>query len=418
MDKLIIQGGNKISGTFIPSGSKNSALPIIFASIATSEKITLKNTPHLADVSTAIRVVKSLGGVDFQGSDKIIFDNSNITNTEVDYELVKTMRASILTLGPLLARFGKAKVSLPGGCAIGARPVDLHLEAFKKLGANIEVKNGYIYANTDKLIGCEIDFPKESVTATENIMIAATLANGTTTIKNAAKEPEVSDLANFLNTIGAKISGIGTNTLTIKGVEKLSGGEYFVCYDRIEIGTYLVAAAITGGKITIKKFNKKSSQIVIDKLIESGCKITYEKDNITLDATGVNLKAIDISTGVFPDFPTDMQAQFSVLNAVANGVGSITETIFENRFMHIPELSRMGADFKIDGNTITSNGVKNLTGASLMATDLRASASLVLAGLVATGETVIDRVYHLDRGYELIEEKLNKLGAKIKRINK
>jgi UDP-N-acetylglucosamine 1-carboxyvinyltransferase len=417
MDKLIIKGGNTIGGVFTPSGSKNSALPIIFASIASSERITLKNTPYLADISTARQVLRSLGGKDFQTTDSLIFDNSELQHTEVDYNLVKTMRASILTLGPLLARFGKAKVSLPGGCAIGARPVNLHLDAFKQLGATIEVRNGYIYAQTAKLKGCEIRFPKESVTATENIMIAATLADGVTTIHNAAKEPEISDLANFLNTIGAKISGIGTSTLHIEGVTKLGGGEYFVCYDRIEAGTYLIAAAITGGKLTINKFNKQSSQAVLDALTQAGCNIIYNTDSITLDATNNPLNAVDITTGVFPEFPTDMQAQFSVLNAIANGKGSITETIFENRFMHIPELSRMGADFQIDGNTITSYGVTQLTGASLMATDLRASASLVLAGLVAQGETVIDRVYHLDRGYENIEEKLGKLGANIKRIN-
>ena len=416
MDKLVIQGGSPLIGKFNPSGSKNSALPIIFASIITNKKIKIKNTPDLNDIFTALRVLNSMGSEYVVHRDGISFDNSKINNFVASYDLVKTMRASILALGPLIAKYGKAKISLPGGCAIGARPVDLHIQAFKKLGAKIEVRNGYIYAEAKELIGADITFEQVSVTATENILIASTLAKGRTTIYNAAQEPEVSDLANFLNYLGAKISGIGTSTLTIEGVKELGGGEYFVCYDRIEIGTYLVAAAITNGNITIKNFNYASSAAVVEKLIESGCKIKITDKEINLDARGIELKAIDIKTASFPNFPTDMQAQFSVLNSVAKGDSIITETIFENRFMHIPELRRMGANFKISGNNVICSGVEQLTGANLMATDLRASASLVLAGLAAVGTTTIERIYHLDRGYAAIEEKMRKLGANIKRI--
>lgn len=418
MDKLTIEGGASLFGEISASGSKNAALPIIFATILSSEKIIVKNTPHLKDVATTLKILHFMGGdCILDGNNDLIIDNSNINNYAAEYELVKTMRASILTLGPLLAKYGAAKISLPGGCAIGARPVDLHIKALKELGANIEVKNGYIYATADKLVGTDIFFDKTSVTATENILMAATLAQGTTTIHNAAQEPEITDLICFLRKMGANIKGDGTTILTIKGVDRLHSAEYSVCYDRIEIGTYLVAAAITSGKITIKNIDYHSISSVVEKLKQANCKITNTSNSITLDATHTDLQSVNIKTDVFPGFPTDMQAQFSVLNAVAKGSNTITETIFENRFMHIPELNRMGADFTIDGNSVHSCGNKKLTGATLMATDLRASASLVLAGLCATGTTTIERIYHLDRGYEMIEEKLKLLGATIKRTH-
>jgi UDP-N-acetylglucosamine 1-carboxyvinyltransferase len=416
MDKLIIQGGTQLNGTIYASGAKNSSLPIIFATILSDEEIIVHNTPQLNDVYTALRVLKSMGG-DYilDGNNSIVINNSGLNNFVADYELVKTMRASILTLGPLLAKHKQAKVSLPGGCAIGARPVNLHIESLKKLGADISIEDGYIIATTDGLVGCDITLEQKSVTATENVILAATLADGITTINNAAKEPEVVDLVDFLNKIGAKISGAGTETITITGVKKLAGGEYSVCYDRIEIGTYLVAAAITSGKITIKNAKSQAVQIIIQKLIAAGCEVIQDENSITLDATQTKLKAVDITTGEFPEFPTDMQAQFCVLNAVAEGPSTITENIFENRFMHISELNRMGANLEINHNQVLANGSAKLSSAALMATDLRASASLVLAGLCANGATTIDRVYHLDRGYENIEEKLKKLGANIKR---
>ncbi len=418
MDKLVITGGQPLFGEISASGSKNSALPIIFASILTTDIVTIKNTPRLYDIATAMRILSKMGSDLIQDSNgSLIINNANITNLIAEYNLVKTMRAAILTLGPLLVKYKQAKVSLPGGCAIGVRPVNLHIEAFKKMGASIEIKNGYIYAKADKLIGCEISFDKTSVTTTENIIMAATLATGQTIINNAAKEPEILDLIKFLQKMGAKISGAGTDTIIIDGVDKLTGTEYKICYDRIEIGTYLVAAAITGGKITVKNANSNSLNSVIQKLRELGCSIDINNDKITIDATNKKLKAVDIITGASPGFPTDMQAQFSALNSIAIGNSIITETIFENRFMHIPELNRMGANFEIQNNSVLCRGGNKLTGAKLMATDLRASASLVLAALCAKGESIIDRVYHLDRGYELIEEKLQRLGAKIKRIN-
>ena len=417
MYKLVIQGGNTLKGTIKAAGSKNSSLPILFASILADDPITLTNTPHLSDISTTLRLLMDMGAEFILESDNSLFvDSSKLTNLVADYNLVKTMRASILVLGPMLAKYGEAKVSLPGGCAIGTRPVNLHLKALEELGANIEVKNGYIYAQAKTLIGAEIYFDQISVTATENVLMAATLAKGTTNIYNAAQEPEISDLCTCLNKMGAKISGIGTSILSIEGVKKLSGVSYSVCPDRIEVGTYLVAAAITGGSITIKNIQHQSMRAVLGKLIEIGANIKTEKNSISLDMKGKRPKAVNIKTSTYPNFPTDMQAQFTALNAIAEGSCTITENIFENRFMHIPELARMGADLTLEGNTVICKGVKSLTGAHLMATDLRASASLVLAGLAAKGTTTIERVYHLDRGYETIEEKLKLLGAQIERV--
>jgi len=417
MYKLKIFGGSKLNGEVRISGSKNSSLPILFASILASDEIHIKNTPHLSDVSTTLRLLMEMGSEFMLESDNsIVINSSSLKSLEAKYDLVKTMRASILALGPTLAKYGKAKVSLPGGCAIGSRPVNLHLKALEELGAKIEVKAGYIYAEAKELIGTKIYFDQRSVTATENILMAATLAKGNTTIYNAAQEPEVSDLINCLNAMGAKITGFGTSTLEIEGVDDLSGVSYSVCPDRIEAGTYLLAGAITRGKITVKNVKPESMRSTIGKLIETGAHISSTSDSITLDMKDERPKAVDIKTGAYPNFPTDMQAQFTALNAVASGSSIITETIFENRFMHIPELIRMGADLNLDGHTVFCKGVKYLNGANLMATDLRASASLVLAGLVAEGKTVIDRVYHLDRGYETIEEKLKILGANIERV--
>ena len=417
MYKLVIQGGNALKGTIKAAGSKNSSLPILFASILADGPIMLNNTPHLSDVSTTLRLLMDMGAEFILESDGALFVNSSkLTNLVADYNLVKTMRASILVLGPMLAKYGEAKVSLPGGCAIGTRPVNLHLKALEELGATIEVKNGYIYAKAKSLIGTEIHFDQISVTATENVLMAATLAEGKTIIHNAAQEPEIADLCSCLNKMGAKISGMGTSTLSIEGVKKLSGVTYSVCSDRIEAATYLVAAAITGGSITIKNIRHESMRAVVGKLIEIGADIKTEKNSISLDMKGKRPKAVNIKTSTYPNFPTDMQAQFTALNAIADGSSTITENIFENRFMHIPELARMGADLTLEGNTVVCKGVKSLTGAHLMATDLRASASLVLAGLAAKGTTTIERVYHLDRGYETIEEKLKLLGAQIERV--
>jgi len=417
MYKLEIIGGPELNGEVKISGSKNSSLPILFASILASGEVHINNTPHLSDVSTTLRLLMEMGSEFMLESDNsIVINSSSLKSLEAKYDLVKTMRASILTLGPTLAKYGKAKVSLPGGCAIGSRPVNLHLKALEELGAKIEVKGGYIYAEAKELIGTKIYFDQRSVTATENILMAATLAKGKTTIYNAAQEPEVSDLINCLNAMGAKITGFGTSTLEIEGVGNLSGVAYSICPDRIEAGTYLLAGAITRGKVTVKNVKPESMRSTIGKLIETGAHISSTSDSITLDMKGERPKAVDIKTGAYPNFPTDMQAQFTALNAVASGSSIITETIFENRFMHIPELIRMGADLNLDGHTVYCKGVKYLHGANLMATDLRASASLVLAGLVAKGKTVIDRVYHLDRGYETIEEKLKILGANIERV--
>ena len=417
MYKLTIQGGRALKGTIKAAGSKNSSLPILFSSILADGPLTLNNTPHLSDISTTLRLLMDMGSEFILESNGALFiDSSKLTNLVADYNLVKTMRASILALGPMLAKYGEAKVSLPGGCAIGSRPVNLHLQALEELGATIEVKNGYIFAKAKKLVGKNIYFDQVSVTATENIVMAATLAEGTTILHNSAKEPEIYDLCTCLNKMGAKISGIGTSTLTIEGVKHLNGIQYSVCPDRIEVGTYLVAAAITKGSITINNAKAESMKSILDKLTEAGAEITVTNNSITLDMKGKNPKAVNIDTNTYPNFPTDMQAQFTALNSIADGFCSITENIFENRFMHVPELMRMGADLTLEGNTVVCKGVKSLTGAHLTASDLRASASLVLAGLVAKGETTIDRVYHLDRGYETIEEKLRLLGAQIKRV--
>ena len=417
MYKLVINGGSPLNGTIKTSGSKNATLPIFFASILADGPLKLSNTPQLSDVSTTLRLLMDMGSnFVLEEDSSISIDSSDLTNLTAEYELVKTMRASILTLGPMLAKYKKAKISLPGGCAIGTRPVNLHLSALEKMGAKIEVKNGYIYASTNELIGAQINFDMISVTATENIIMAATLAKGTTTINNAAQEPEVTDLILCLKKMGAKITGENTSTIIIQGVDHLSGVDYSICPDRIEAGTYLVAAAITGGKIIVNNIEPDSMRSVIGKLIETGADIQTNQNSIKLDMKGKRPQPVDIRTSAYPNFPTDMQAQFMALNSIADGSSTITETIFENRFMHVPELSRMGANLKLEGNTVVCKGVKLLTGANLMATDLRASASLVLAGLAAQGSTTIERVYHLDRGYEMIEEKFKMLGADIERV--
>jgi len=417
MYKLVINGGSPLNGIIKTSGSKNATLPIFFSSILADGPLKLSNTPQLSDVSTTLRLLMDMGSnFVLEEDSSISIDSSCLTNLTAEYELVKTMRASILTLGPMLAKYKKAKISLPGGCAIGTRPVNLHLSALEKMGAKIKVKNGYIYASTNELIGAQINFDMISVTATENIIMAATLAKGTTTISNAAQEPEVTDLIHCLKKMGAKIVGENTSSIVIQGVDHLSGVDYSICPDRIEAGTYLVAAAITGGKITVNNIEPDSMRSVIGKLIETGADIQTNQNSIKLDMKGKRPQPVDIRTSAYPNFPTDMQAQFMALNSIADGNSTITETIFENRFMHVPELSRMGANLKLEGNTVVCKGVKLLTGANLMATDLRASASLVLAGLAAQGSTTIERVYHLDRGYEMIEEKFKMLGADIERV--
>jgi len=417
MYKLVINGKIPLSGSIKTSGSKNATLPIFFASILANGPLKLSNTPQLSDVSTTLRLLMDMGSTFVLEEDSSIsIDSSSLTNLTAEYELVKTMRASILTLGPMLAKYKKAKISLPGGCAIGTRPVNLHLAALEKMGAKIEVKNGYIYASTNELTGANINFDLISVTATENIIMAATLAKGTTTINNAAQEPEVTDLILCLKKMGAKITGENTSTILVEGVDQLDGINYSICPDRIEAGTYLVAAAITGGKIVVNNIEPDSMRSVIGKLIETGADIQTNQNSIKLDMKGKRPKPVDIRTSAYPNFPTDMQAQFMALNCIAEGSSTITETIFENRFMHVPELSRMGANLKLEGNTVVCKGVELLTGAKLMATDLRASASLVLAGLAAQGTTTIERVYHLDRGYEMIEEKFKMLGADIERV--
>jgi len=414
---LVINGGIPLKGSIKTSGSKNATLPIFFASILADGPLRLSNTPQLSDVSTTLRLLMDMGSSFVLEEDSSIsIDSSTLTSLTAEYELVKTMRASILTLGPMLAKYKQAKISLPGGCAIGTRPVNLHLSALEKMGATIKVKNGYIYASTKELVGAEINFDLISVTATENIIMAATLAKGMTTINNAAQEPEITDLILCLKKMGAKITGENTSTIVIQGVDNLKGIDYSICPDRIEAGTYLVAAAITGGKIVVNNIEPDSMRAVIGKLIETGADIQTNQNTIKLDMKGKRPQPVDIRTSAYPNFPTDMQAQFMALNSIAQGSSTITETIFENRFMHVPELSRMGANLKLEGNTVVCKGVKLLTGANLMATDLRASASLVLAGLAAQGTTTIERVYHLDRGYEMIEEKFKMLGADIERV--
>lgn len=417
MRQLIIDGGLALSGEAWISGAKNSVLPILAGALLAREPVIIGNIPHLQDVTTMMELLRQFG-VKLVLNDKmrIEVDPRPIHNFNAPYELVRTMRASILVLGPLLARYGQAIVSLPGGCAIGPRPVDLHIKGLMAMGADIVVENGYINAVCkNRLQGANILFDTVTVTGTENIMMAATLASGTTVLRNAAKEPEVQDLANFLNKLGAKISGAGTDIIEIEGVESLSGGSYDVVPDRIETGTYLVAGAITRGKVRVKHTKHENLLSVLQKLEEAGADIQTTKDTITLDMHGRKPKAVNIRTAPFPGFPTDMQAQFTALNSVAEGTGTITETVFENRFMHIQELCRMGANISVSGNTAICQGVEQLHAAPVMATDLRASACLVLAGLVAQGKTIVDRIYHIDRGYECIEEKLIQLGAKISR---
>ncbi|MBO1922954.1 UDP-N-acetylglucosamine 1-carboxyvinyltransferase [Thiomicrorhabdus sp. 6S3-12] len=418
MDKLIIDNSQgELSGKVEISGSKNAALPILMGCLLAETPVKLANVPHLMDVTTTLHLLGAMGvGLLFDENRCIEIDASSVSQREATYELVKTMRASILVLGPLLARFGEAKVSLPGGCAIGSRPVNVHIDGMRKMGAEIEVENGYIVAKSNgRLHGADIEMPIVTVTGTENLIMAAVLAEGTTTLRNSAREPEVTDLAQFLVKMGAKITGIGTDTLVIEGVKSLKGVEYSVIPDRIEAGTYLAAAAVTQSKLTVSKVNPQHLSAVLDKFIEAGADVTTTADTITLDMRGKRLKPVNIVTEPYPLFPTDMQAQFMVMNAVADGDSVIEETIFENRFMHVSELARMGAKIDIDGNTARISGVEKLKGANVMATDLRASACLVLAGLMAQGETVIDRVYHIDRGYELIEEKFHKIGAHIYR---
>ena len=419
MDKLLITGGKKLAGELIVSGAKNAALPILAATLLSDTPVTIGNIPHLHDITTTMELLGCMG-VELSIDEKLNIEvnSSTINKLEAPYELVRTMRSSILVLGPLLARFGQADVSLPGGCAIGARPVDIHLDGLEKMGAEIKVENGYIHAKATRLKGCRLVLEQVTVTGTENLLMAATLAEGTTIIENAAREPEVNDLAHFLNKMGAKIRGIGTDVLTIEGVERLGekGLHYDVLPDRIEAGTYLVAAAITRGKIKLKKIQPTLLDAVLAKLEEAGAEITTGEDWIELDMHGKRPKAVSIRTAPFTAFPTDMQAQFTAMNSIAEGVSTITETVFENRFMHVQEMQRMGANIKLESNTAICTGVEKLTAAPVMATDLRASASLVLAGLVGEGETLVDRIYHIDRGYDHIEEKLSQLGAIIRRI--
>lgn len=419
MDKLIITGGTQLSGELRIAGAKNAALPILAAALLSEEPVTIGNIPHLHDITTTMQLLGQMGvRLTIDEKMNIEVDCCEINKFEAPYELVKTMRASILVLGPLLARYGQACVSLPGGCAIGSRPVDIHLDALLKMGAEIKVEGGYIHAKASRLKGCRLVLEKVTVTGTENLLMAAVLAEGTTIIENAAKEPEVSDLAHFLNAMGAKVTGIGTDVLVIEGVEKLGKKDlyYKILPDRIETGTYLVAAAITRGKIKVKDVRPATLDAVLDKLTEAGAEITIGEDWIELDMHGQRPKAVNIRTAPYPAFPTDMQAQFTAMNAVADGVGVITETVFENRFMHVQEMQRMGANIQLESNTAICTGQKKLTGAPVMATDLRASASLVLAGLVAEGDTLVDRIYHIDRGYDHIEEKLAQMGATIRRI--
>ena len=417
MEKLLIKGGASLKGEISCSGAKNAALPMIAATILSDEDIILKNLPYLQDITTMFELLGSMGA-DILLNENMDFTiaTNNLKEKEARYELVKTMRASILVLGPLVAKYGEAKIALPGGCAIGSRPVNYHLDALEQLGATITLKNGYIEASAKKLIGSKIKFDGITVTGTENIMMAACLAEGTTTLTNVAKEPEIIDLAEFLNKMGAKISGAGSDEITIEGVERLYGTEHSIPADRIEAGTYLVAAAVTNGEIKINGINPNRLIKVLDKLIETGAKVETSEDSISLIMNKDKPKPVDITTAPFPEFPTDMQAQFSVINALANGVSNIYETVFENRFMHIQELNRMGCNIQINGNQAIIEGVDSLYGAEVMATDLRASASLILAGLCAKGETKVDRIYHIDRGYERIEEKLNYLGANIIRL--
>ena len=419
MDKLLIKGRSPLNGEIYASGAKNSALPILAASLLSDSPVRVGNLPHLNDVTTMLELLGSMG-VDVMLSDdmEVEVDTSSIKNLDARYELVKTMRASILVLGPLLAKYQEATVALPGGCAIGSRPVNLHIEAMSSMGAEINIEDGYIKASVNgRLKGCEISFDPVSVTGTENVIMAASLAQGVTTINNAAKEPEVIDLANCLSNMGAKIQGAGTDIIKIEGVNSLSGTSFSVMPDRVEVGTYLTATAMTGGKVKIKSAKPQYLSSVITKLESTGAEIKIGEDWVEITMERDRPLATSLTTGPYPSFPTDMQAQFVALNSIAEGNSTITETVFENRFMHVQEIARMGGDIALKGNTAVIKGIKGLKGAPVMATDLRASASLVLAGLVAKGSTTIDRIYHIDRGYERIEEKLKMLGADIERIS-
>ena len=419
MQKFRVYGQSCLKGTVEISGAKNAALPILFAAILATEPVTLTNVPDLKDIETTLKILRQLGVVVTRNEQGVVsLDASKIDHFVAPYELVKTMRASIWALAPLVARFNQGQVSLPGGCSIGARPVDLHISGLERLGAQIVLEDGYVKAHVNgRLSGTRIVMEKVSVGATLSIMIAATLAKGTTVIENAAREPEIADTAEFLNKMGAKISGAGSDAITIEGVERLTGCQHSIVPDRIETGTFLVAAAISGGRIVCKNTKSDTLDAVIDKLREAGAQVDVTEETITLDMLGNRPKAVNIRTAPYPGFPTDMQAQFTLLNMVANGTSIITETIFENRFMHIPELIRMGGKAEIEGNTAICHGVDHLSGAEVMATDLRASISLVLAGCIATGETIVDRIYHIDRGYERIEEKLRGIGARIERFS-
>ena len=417
MDKLIISGGRRLAGEIDVSGAKNASLPILAGSLLASAPVTVRNVPQLNDVATTFTLLQSLGvEVTFDDQMNVHVDSSNVSSRTAPYELVKTMRASILVLGPLLSRFGEAEVSLPGGCAIGARPVNLHVAGLRAMGADVRVENGFIRARAERLAGAHIVFDTVTVTGTENLMMAAVLAKGHTVLENAAREPEITDLAEFLNALGARIAGAGSSTISIEGVDTLAGGVHDVLPDRIETGTYLVAAAMTGGSVRLNKAAPETLEAVLIKLAEAGADIETGDNFIHLDMHGRRPRAVDIKTLPYPAFPTDMQAQFCAMNAMAEGVGIVTETIFENRFQHVLELQRMGADISIEGNMAICTGVEKLTAAPVMATDLRASAGLVLAGLAAEGETLVDRIYHVDRGYERIEEKLRRLGADIRRV--
>lgn len=417
MDKLLIDGGARLSGKVSISGAKNAALPILAGTLLATAPVRISNVPHLKDVTTTIALLQTMGArVTVADRLDVEVDASQISKYEAPYELVKTMRASILVLGPLLARFGEADVSLPGGCAIGARPVNLHVTGLQSMGASVKVENGFIKARAKRLKGAHIVFDMVTVTGTENLLMAAVLADGETVLENAAREPEVLDLANFLIGMGAKIEGAGSSTITVQGVDSLGGTDYTVLPDRIETGTYLVGAAMTGGHIRVENTAPETLDAVLIKLGEAGAEITTGRDWIELDMHGERPTAVNVRTAPYPAFPTDMQAQFCALNAVAKGTGMVTETIFENRFQHVLELQRMGANIRLEGNTAICTGVERLTAAPVMATDLRASAGLVLAGLAAEGQTLVDRIYHVDRGYERIEEKLLQLGATIRRV--
>ncbi len=417
MDKLIITGGNPLQGEISISGAKNAALPILASTLLTDQTMVISNVPHLHDITTTMELLGRMGS-DLMIDEKLNIEvnNKNITEFFAPYELVKTMRASILVLGPLLARYGRADVSLPGGCAIGSRPVNIHIAGLMAMGADISVDGGYIRARAKRLKGVHLTLEMITVTGTENLMMAAVLAEGRTILDNAAREPEVTDLAMCLNSMGAKIEGAGTDRIIIDGVESVHGAHHRILPDRIETGTYLVAAAMTGGNIKLKNTRPELLDAVLSKLREAGARIEIENTTISLSMPKGRPRAVDIHTSPYPGFPTDMQAQFTALNSIATGHAVITENVFENRFMHVHELQRMGADIKLEGNTAIVNGIDRLKAAPVMATDLRASASLVLAGLVADGDTEVDRIYHIDRGYETIEEKLQQLGAKIKRI--